>query len=109
MPGETFEELNKFCFSGCFLSTTKGFLRCFCRFCVSLLLVNVAKWIRKIKKTDIRRAKRFSNTFRFINDLKVLNDDGDFERSFRKIYSPELELQKESDLWAFKLEITGFL
>lgn len=101
--------MNTFCFSGCFLSTTKGFLRCFCGFYVSLLLVKVAKWIRKIKKTDIRRARRFSNTFRFVNDLKVLSDDGDFERSFKKINSPELELQKESDLWTFKLEITRFL
>ena len=54
------------------------------------------KWIKKIKKTDIRRARRFANTFRFIDDLTALNDGGEFERSFREIYPPELELKKEN-------------
>ena len=37
---------------------------------------------KKIKKTDIRRARRFANTFKFIDYLSGLNDDGEFE-SFR--------------------------
>ena len=54
------------------------------------------KWIKKTKKNDIRRARRFANTFRFIDDLTALNDGGEFERSFREIYPPELELKKEN-------------
>ena len=51
----------------------------------------------KIKKTDIRRARRFVNTFKFCDDLTVLNDGGKFERSFREIYPATLELKKETD------------
>ena len=55
-----------------------------------------SKWIKKIKKTDIGRARRFANTFRFIDDLTALNDGGEFEKSFKEIYPPELELKKEN-------------
>ena len=44
-----------------------------------------SKWIKKIKKTDTKRA-RFANIFRFIDDLTVLNDGAEFGRSFREIY-----------------------
>ena len=54
------------------------------------------KWINKIKKTDIGRARHFGNIFRFINDLTVLNDCSQLGRSFQKIYLPELELKKEN-------------
>ena len=50
------------------------------------------------KKTDIRRARRFANTFRFIDDFTFLNDGGEFKRSFRQIYPAKLELQKENDI-----------
>ena len=39
----------------------------------------------KIKKTDVRMARRFANTFRVIDDLIVLNDDGEFEKGFKEI------------------------
>ena len=53
--------------------------------------------MKKIK-TDIRRARGFANILRFINDLTVLNDGGEFERNFREIYHPELKLKKENDI-----------
>ena len=37
------------------------------------------------KKTDIKRVRRVVNTFRFIDDLTALKDDGEFERSFREV------------------------
>ena len=56
-----------------------------------------SKWIEKyIKKTDIRRARRFVNTFRSIHDLKVLNDRGEFEKKIKEIDPPELELNMEN-------------
>ena len=33
---------------------------------------------------------------RFIDDLTTLNDSGEFERSFKEIYPPELVLSKEN-------------
>ena len=40
--------------------------------------------------------KRFSNTFRFIDDFKVLNSDR-VEVRFKEIYSPEMEIKKENN------------
>ena len=51
---------------------------------------------KKIKKTDIGRARRSRNVFRFIDDLTVLNDFSDFDRRFQEIYSPECELKKKN-------------
>ena len=33
---------------------------------------------------------------RFIDDLTTLSDSGEFERSFKEIYPPELVLNKEN-------------
>ena len=54
----------------------------------------------KIKKSGERRARKFTNTFRFIDDLDLtmLNNSGEFERSFREIYTPESKLKIESDI-----------
>ena len=38
--------------------------------------------IENKRKTSIRRAKKFSNTVRFINNPTVLNDGHEFERKF---------------------------
>ena len=54
------------------------------------------KWIKDTKKVDYGRARRFLNTFRFIDDLIAGNDHGEFERSFKEIYPPELSLKKEN-------------
>ena len=45
-----------------------------------------------------KKARRFANTFRSIDDLTVLNSGGELERSFRKIYPSELQLKKKSDI-----------
>lgn len=40
--------------------------------------------IKKIKNIDTKKARRFANTFRFIDYLAVLTeDDGEFEKNFQ--------------------------
>jgi len=51
--------------------------------------------VKSLKKTDVVKARQFRNTFRFIDDLLAINDNGEFEKCFREIYPPELELKKE--------------
>ena len=53
-------------------------------------------WIKKLKKDDLQKARRFSNTFRFIDDLLTINDDNLFSENFDKIYPIELQLNLES-------------
>ena len=55
-----------------------------------------SKWVKMVMKNDLRRARRFGNTFRFIDDLNALNDGGEFERCYKDIYPPESELGKEN-------------
>ena len=55
------------------------------------------QWIKSLKKSDYGRARRFFNTFRFIDDLATFNDQGEFLRSFAEIYPPELSLKKENE------------
>ena len=54
------------------------------------------EFVSKLRKTDIQRARRFGNVFRFIDDLNAINDGGEFERCYKDIYPPELELKKEN-------------
>ena len=60
------------------------------------LCYHKSKFISKIKKTTIKRAGRFVNTFTFINDSAVPNYGNEFERSFRAIHSAKVELQKDN-------------
>ena len=53
------------------------------------------KWIKKVKKNDIRQARRFINVFMFINELFTLNDGREFDWIFKWIYPAELVLKKE--------------
>ena len=53
------------------------------------------KWLQEIKKTNLTVARKFSHTFRFIDDLNAMNDSGEFERHINYIYPEELELKKE--------------
>ena len=55
------------------------------------------KWVKLVKKSDYGRVRRFLNTFRFIDDLIAANDYGEYEKSFKEIYPPELTLKKEND------------
>ena len=52
-------------------------------------------WLKNTRKNDLSTARKFSNTFRFIDDLNAMNDSGKFEEHFKEIYPPELELKKE--------------
>ena len=49
-----------------------------------------------MKNADYRKARKFSNTFRFIDDLVAINDGNEFLKCFQEIYPPELELKKEN-------------
>ena len=52
-------------------------------------------WLKDLKKTNFNIARKFSNTFRFIDDLNTMNDNGEFENHLKDIYPEELELKKE--------------
>ena len=54
-----------------------------------------SEYVKKVQKENIFVARRFRNTFRFIDDLVAINDDGEFERCYEDIYPQELELKKE--------------
>ena len=56
-----------------------------------------SKWLTELMKTDLQKARKFSNTFRFIDDLGAINDQGEFEIHFKEIYPPEMELKKENN------------
>ena len=43
------------------------------------------KWIKRMKRSDIRRARRFANTLRVIDDITVLNEGSEFEQNFKDI------------------------
>ena len=48
--------------------------------------------MEKVKQTDIRRARRFRNVHRFIDDFTMLNSGEEFEQSFKEIYPPKFVL-----------------
>ena len=52
--------------------------------------------MKRMRKTDNILARKFSHTFRFIDDLLAINDGGMFERYYKDIYPEELELKKEN-------------
>ena len=55
------------------------------------------KWLLELKKKDLVSARKFGNTFRFIDDLNVVNDGGYFSEHFHEIYPKEMELSKENN------------
>ena len=67
-----------------------------------------SKWVKNLKKDNLQKARRFGNTFRFIDDLFTINDN-EFLRCFQEIYPPELELNLEhtgSEVSFLDLKIT---
>ena len=54
------------------------------------------RYVLNLKKQNLMLARRFCNTFRYIDDLCAINDNGEFERTFKDIYPMELELKKEN-------------
>ena len=59
------------------------------------LYVYESDFITSLISSDKRRAIKFRNASRFIDDECNLNDDGEFGRSYREIYPEELELKCE--------------
>ena len=55
-----------------------------------------SNWLKNLRKESLQKARRFSHTFRFIDDLLTINDDNLFLESFKEIYPAELELNLES-------------
>ena len=53
------------------------------------------RFITALMSVDKARAMKFRYATRFIDDECNLNDGGEFERSFRSIYPPNLELKCE--------------
>ena len=52
--------------------------------------------MNKLKKNDLIKARKVCNIFTFINDLKSINDSGEYESSYSNIYPEELQLGKEN-------------
>ena len=57
--------------------------------------------VLQLKKEDVRRARRLTHIFRFIDDLCVINDNGLFEQIYLSIYPEEMELKKENEGLSF--------
>ena len=55
-----------------------------------------SNWMKKLKKNDLIKAKKLCNIFGFIDDLKSINDSGEFASNFSKIHPEELQLLKEN-------------
>ena len=62
------------------------------------LYVYENRYMEKLKKSDIARAKNLRHVFRFIDDLISINDKDEFLRSFKDIYPPEMVLKVENQL-----------
>ena len=52
--------------------------------------------MNELKKNDLIKARKLCNIFRFIDDLNSINDGGEFESNFSKIYPEESQLSKEN-------------
>ena len=52
----------------------------------------------RLKANDLSTCTKLRHCFRYIDDITVINDDGEFERQYRKIYPPTLTLKKVNSL-----------
>ena len=55
-----------------------------------------SRWLKSIKNTNYGVARKFSNIFRFIDDLMAINNGNEFENHCSETYPPELILKKEN-------------
>ena len=53
------------------------------------------EFMTKLTKQDKKRAFKYHGLSRFIDDMCCINDSGEFEKSYRDIYPPSLELKIE--------------
>ena len=61
------------------------------------LYVYQNRFMDKLKRTDLPRARRLRHVFRFIDDLLTMNDNDEFMNSYHEIYPPEMELKLENN------------
>ena len=54
------------------------------------------RWIKKQSKENPSLVRLFNNIFRYIDDLIALNNNNEFDKHYKEIYPPELELKKEN-------------
>ena len=54
-----------------------------------------SKWMLHMGKRNLQKARKFTDTFRFIDDPCAINDNSEFEKNCKEIYWPELVLQTE--------------
>ena len=52
--------------------------------------------MNELKKSDLIKARKLCNIFRFIDDLKSTNNGGEFESNYSKIDPEDLQLGKEN-------------
>ena len=52
--------------------------------------------MKELKKNDLIKTRILCNIFSFIDDLKSINDGGEFESNYSNIYPEELQLGKEN-------------
>ena len=56
-----------------------------------------SQYMEQLTKADYKKAKRFNNTSRFIDDLATLNNDGALAEDKHLIYPAELVLNEENE------------
>ena len=54
------------------------------------------EYMKKIIKNDKVQARSYHGARRFIDDVALINDGGNFSKFYKEIYPPELELKLES-------------
>ena len=70
-----------------------------------------SKYLNKLRKNDRQNARKFANSFRFLDDLLTINNDNLFHERKHEIYPPELTLtqtntdDKHAPFLDLKLEI----
>ena len=62
---------------------------------------------KKEQKEIPNSSSKFSNMFRFIDELATINGGGEFEKVYQKLYATKIELKREnrSDIKAFPLDL----
>ena len=54
-----------------------------------------SRWMNKLKKNDLIKARKVCNIFRFIDDLNSISDRGEFKSNYSNIYHEELQIDKK--------------
>ena len=54
-------------------------------------------WVKAQHKLRTINVRKINNSFHFIDDLLLLNDDSTFSKHYKDIYPTELELKKENN------------